>query len=1282
MGTSKRALFLLITAMLLAPVFPAYGQTSGPLPAAPISPAPSEENITVAPPPLPRSCIIGGTPADYSLAVCCVSGYVYLNGAPVSGATVTISANGESISVPTQTGPGSSLPYFSASLDIAPLLVQPGDTVTLQAEVDGQQKSKSFVAQAGGQQVDVVLPQSSVDAEWVRVDIPGRDVSAVTYDNARQRIIQFGGTVSGVGTVNETLEWNGTNWYQRTPVNSPSARYGHALAYDAARQRIVLFGGEDNQGVLNDTWEWDGDNWTKLSPPLSPSARASFGMTYDSFHQRIVLFGGFDRQNIRLNDTWEWDGNTWTQRQPSSSPSAQAGLKMVYDSNRKRIVLVGSPSGQGVLPETWEWDGNNWQRIFTLTSLPTYAGGIAFDTNRNRIVWFGWKDANYRYIYEYDGINWVSKGFVLTDSANGAGVFPVTYDGLSNRTIFLSGVAGSTYSWDGTNWQKLAGQVNSPPRRINAGIAYEPNGMSLLYGGYDGITTLNDSYRWSGINWSPLTPAHKPAPRQNFGMASDENGTVLLFGGLDSNNSFLGDTWKWDGADWANLNPSSSPSARSFPAMTYDSLHHVWVIFGGFDNDLLNDTWEFDGNQWSHCQPAVNPPARMGATLTYDENLGVSYLISGQGPGFLYQDVWEWDGVNWKNVTPIGTQLPPRLDHSAAYDSTRKVIVIHGGTGDTILNDVWEWNGTFWRPRTLNWNAPVAIGFVMTYDRQNDRLIRFGGQNNSGLIRGTYLHQVLGSPLDAPPVATITRIQPRDARQGVDTIHLQGDGADADSSDVISAYRWTFGQQVLSTSASFDLPAANLPLGEQVVSLEVQDNEGNWSPAVSNHLYIRSGQDVSLGGKTWTLLIYADADNNLDPWMGDWSSTNGMLYRLKNAAAAANVKVGILYDGPGANDTHRYVLSSAGDWSKTDLPEAQMDQMETLSDFLLWGKQSLPSDYLAVSLANHANGIVGFGEDRTSSSDGSAFLTPIELRSALQAVTDDGAHKLDLLQFDGCSFGLFEDAAIAAGQAHFVIASPNTGWGVFAYDRYRQLANASLEPRQLATGIAQAYATAVAANGLPYTISVFDMANFDAIQTAIGSLGTSLLNYIQVDPPTRIAALKSLRNNLQKYDSGGSHPLETDNDDDYVDLADLAQTLKASISDTSVVSAANALLQALSGDHPFIAYEHHASGQFLYYDPAQGKDRSFSVSLDRAHGLGIYYPPRLTTSASSAYIRYTQDRLFDITHGWGWTSFIAQGLPPQGGFDPPPLPSSSLISPLTYEAKTTTYSLFVPSVKK
>ncbi|MCB8920647.1 MAG: hypothetical protein H6662_03600 [Ardenticatenaceae bacterium] len=90
----------------------------------------------------------------------------------------------------------------------------------------------------------------------------------------------------------------------------PEKRAFVSIAYDSQRQVTVLFGGDETQY----TWEYDGYSWKRASPIDSPSARYGHSIVYDEDRGVIVMFGGSNPENLLLNDTWEYDGTTWAQR--------------------------------------------------------------------------------------------------------------------------------------------------------------------------------------------------------------------------------------------------------------------------------------------------------------------------------------------------------------------------------------------------------------------------------------------------------------------------------------------------------------------------------------------------------------------------------------------------------------------------------------------------------------------------------------------------------------------------------------------------------------------------------------------------------------------------------------------------------------------------------------------------------------------------------------------------------------------------------------------------------
>jgi hypothetical protein len=185
---------------------------------------------------------------------------------------------------------------------------------------------------------------------------------AMAYDAGHGQVVLSGEVEQGSQTLMQTWVWNGTYWALLSPMNSPPARYGHAMAYDSAHGQVVLFGGCCYQlppmdgEPLGDTWFWNGSNWTQQSPANSPPARYFHGMTYDTAQGQTVLFGGLNDQLVDYGDTWLWDGSNWTEEFRQTSPPAQDSQGMSYDSAAGEVVLYGGiENGVGDLSGLWTW---------------------------------------------------------------------------------------------------------------------------------------------------------------------------------------------------------------------------------------------------------------------------------------------------------------------------------------------------------------------------------------------------------------------------------------------------------------------------------------------------------------------------------------------------------------------------------------------------------------------------------------------------------------------------------------------------------------------------------------------------------------------------------------------------------------------------------------------------------------------------------------------------------------------------------------------------------------
>jgi len=296
---------------------------------------------------------------------------------------------------------------------------------------------------------------------------PATRLAAMVYDAAQGNVVMFGGSGPAYANfrTNNTWVWDGSNWSQLSPPNSPSPRDGAKMVYDPIRQELVLYGGTTQSGDVHETWVWDGLTWTNVTPTSatqSPDVGSEFELAYDSTHSQVVLFGGFRADGSTSNETWVWDGTSWTNVTPSApspSPAARYGSQMAFDSAMSKVVLFGGYEGGAPVNDTWAWDGSNWTNVTPTdpNSSPSIRGyeQLAFDTVRNEILLFGGND----------------NGTLLND----------------------------TWVWNGTIWVPVA-TSNPPPARYLASSAYDiTHSQFFLFGG---VTTT----MWLGDTWVLTSP--------------------------------------------------------------------------------------------------------------------------------------------------------------------------------------------------------------------------------------------------------------------------------------------------------------------------------------------------------------------------------------------------------------------------------------------------------------------------------------------------------------------------------------------------------------------------------------------------------------------------------------------------------------------------------------------------------------------------------------------------------------------------------------------------------
>ena len=394
----------------------------------------------------------------------------------------------------------------------------------------------------------------------------------MAYDIHRDRIVLL--------SRSHTLEWNGSNWIDRTPAQIPTIDSNHALVYHTGLKKVIAF--SDTSGL----WAWDGNIWTNESASYTePAARFSHGMTYDSNRQAVIMVGGTFPRASDSTGVWQWDGTQWLNISSSStnnfSHSCFAERTVAYDQRLDEVVVLPSDSSSVCSDGTWIWNGSTWRNISQSNSPPLSRGGssVAYDPIQSRVVWVG-----------------------------------------------LEG----TQEWNGSFWRLIASAEDTP--------SFSPiifrNGLDLIYMYRpEGVATL------AGSTWNISNITGDLTIRDSMMYDTNRDRVILL----DGNGGRAGSTSsisEWDGSRWIDVTPTApNPPARLLSAMAYDSAAQKGLLFGGTNaNNTVNfsDTWELLPPDRSTVQFAMTLPddltedmisnvrVRAFCGATYTDNTGVA----------------------------------------------------------------------------------------------------------------------------------------------------------------------------------------------------------------------------------------------------------------------------------------------------------------------------------------------------------------------------------------------------------------------------------------------------------------------------------------------------------------------------------------------------------------------------------------------------------------------------------------------------------------------------------
>ncbi|MBN1481956.1 T9SS type A sorting domain-containing protein [candidate division KSB1 bacterium] len=330
------------------------------------------------------------------------------------------------------------------------------------------------------------------------------------------------------------------------------------------------------------------DTWTNVATQIAPPAR-SLHMMAAIEKNKVLLFGGYDGAMAVYADTWLYNGkkDTWTNLTPANSPSERVRAGMAYIGDGKVLMYGGNPLikfpmfATNVSIETWLFDlaANTWTKLTPANNPPGLANPSMCYIGDDKVLLFG-------------------------------GAFP-RQNMRSNQTWI--------YDLSDNTWTKST--ASGPSARASASLAFLGGDKAILFGGYDGVTQLDDTWRfdYSKNKWVLRKPSVKPPARYNHTSGYVANGKIVIFGGRadiisdpNSNSEVMiyGDTWIFDNASttWTQDMSSPSPDPRGSARMAELNLNNAKpiVLFGGAsDVATFGDTWTYSASLSKDTAPLV-----------------------------------------------------------------------------------------------------------------------------------------------------------------------------------------------------------------------------------------------------------------------------------------------------------------------------------------------------------------------------------------------------------------------------------------------------------------------------------------------------------------------------------------------------------------------------------------------------------------------------------------------------------------------------------------------------
>jgi len=256
----------------------------------------------------------------------------------------------------------------------------------------------------------------------------------------------------------------------------------------------------------------------------------------------------------------------------------------------------------------------------------------------------------------------------------------------------------------------------------------------------------------------------------------------------------------------------------------------------------------------------------------------------------------------------------------------------------------------------------------------------------------------------------------------------------------------------------------------------------------------------------WTILVYMDADNDLESYAIDNINQMESVGSTKDVRIVVQIDRTPGYDSSNGDwtDTRRYLITKDNDPAHITslrldaaqpLGELDMADPRNLKNFVEWGAKTFPAEHYCVILWNHGTGweftiptTPSFNANYVLSDDSSGnAMNVTDIPNALSTV------KPDILAFDACYMQQVEIAYQLRNSAGYMVGStgavPSSG---FNYSGFLSQISSNSSPVQVGESIVDTFMSANR-NYKAVQMSMVDLSKMDSVAAAANQFSNTLL---------------------------------------------------------------------------------------------------------------------------------------------------------------------------------------------